>query len=472
MAIQMATKKAYLIGIKGVGMTALAIYLKQSGYEVSGADVSEKFVTDKLLDSNNIKYYESFDVNNLKKEKYDLVVSSASYGSDNVEVKEALQRKLNFKYYSEVLGDISSNKKVIAVAGVHGKTTISAMLAFIIDSAGLKPSFIVGAGELPNFKTNAQKGEGDYFVLEADEYRKSPEDRTSKFLDLTPQIAIISSIELDHPDIFPTIEEVYRAFYSLACRVPRNGSIVVCIDYPRAKKLQQSLADRNFETYGFDPTARWRVLNIDQGIDGISFAIESMGKIHGPFKMQLAGNHNVLNATAAIVTALKIGIGENVIKKAIADYKTVKRRFEKIGQIGDIVIIDDYAHHPTSITSTIEAAKRRYVNSKIWCVFQPHTYSRTEKLFDDFGKCFKGADYVVITDIYSSAREETGNISGLDLAEEIQKHQKRVKYISKFEDIVNYIDKNVRGPAIILTLGAGNIYELGNEINQKISRSK
>lgn len=468
----MLTKKAYFIGIKGVGMAALAIYLKQSGYEVTGSDVAEKFVTDKLLKENGITYFEGFDIKNLKGQKYDLIVSSAVYGSENPEVEEAKKRKLYLKYYSEVLGEISRDKKTIAVAGVHGKTTISAMLALIIDRAGLKPSFIVGAGELPNFKTNAQKGEGEYFVLEADEYRKSPEDNSSKFLDLTPQIAIISSIELDHPDIFPTIEEMYRAFYSLACRVPRNGSVVLCIDYPRAKKLQQSLADRNFETYGFDPTARWRILNINQNIDGISFAIESLGQIYGPFEMQLAGNHNILNATAAIVTALCIGISENIIKKALADFKTVKRRFEKIGQKGDIVVIDDYAHHPTAIISTIEAAKRRYVNYKIWCIFQPHTYSRTEKLFEDFGRSFKSADYVVITDIYSSAREEKGKITGNDLAEEIKEHQKRVRFIPNFSDISNYIVKNIKGPAVILTLGAGNIYEVGIEINKNLSREK
>lgn len=461
----MANKNAYLIGIKGVGMTALAIYLKQCGYGINGSDVADKFVTDKLLKENNINFFVGFDANNLKGEKYDLVVVSAAYNKENPEVKEAFKRKMNVKYFSEVLGQISSGKKTIAVAGIHGKTTISAMLSYILEKASLDPSFIIGAGEVPNFPANAKKGEGEYFVIEADEYHKSPEDNTPKFLDLNPQIVIISSIELDHPDVFPTIEEIYNAFYSLACRVPRSGFIVLCIDYSKSKKILRSLADRNFETYGFDPNAKWRIVNSSNEITGTTFSLESKGQIYGPFKIQLPGNHNILNATAAIITALKLGVSEGIIKKVMPSFKTVKRRFEQIGQIDQIIIIDDYAHHPTAITSTIEAAKRKFINYKIWCIFQPHTFSRTEKLLEEFSLCFKGADNVVITDIYSSAREQKGEITGEKLAEEVKKHQFKVKYLP-MDKIKDYILSNVKQPAVILTLGAGNIYEVGNDIKK------
>lgn len=462
-------KNAYLIGIKGVGMTALAIFLKQAGFEVSGSDTAEVFVTDKLLKENGINFYENFDEKNLHTLKYDLIIISAAYDDSNVEVSEAMRRKMNVKYYSEVLGEITSGKKTIAVAGIHGKTTTTAMLALILEKANLDPSFIIGSGEVPNFKTNAKKGSGDYFVVEADEYRKSPKDNTPKFLDLNPQIAIISSIELDHPDVFATEEDVYNAFYSLVCRVPRNGSIILCLDYMKSKKLLRSIVDRNFETYGFDPTSKWRIVNVKQENDLSVFSIESSGQVYGPFKMQLPGNHNILNATAATVTALKIGISESVVKNALEDFKSVKRRFEVIGKVGEITVIDDYAHHPTAIIRTLEAAKRKYVDSKIWCIFQPHTFSRTEKLLDEFSLSFKSADQVIVTDIFASAREAKGKITAEDLVEKIKKSQSKVKYIADQSEIEKFILANVKEPAVIMTIGAGDIYQLGQSIFEKLS---
>lgn len=453
-------------------MTALAIYLKEAGYEVSGSDTSEHFVTDELLKKNHIPVFDSFNEKNLISVKYDLVISSAAYDKDNPEAKEALKRKLNLIYYSEALGQISSGKKLIAVSGIHGKTTITAIIAYLFEKSGLDPSYLIGAGQVPNLKASAHKGEGEYFVMEADEYRKCPGSSKPKFLDLNPRIAVISSIELDHPDMFPTIEEVYNAFYSLACRIPREGFIVLCLDYTKAKKMVSTLADRNFETYGFDPSARWRIISVKPQDEEISFNLESMGKIYGPFVTKLAGNHNVLNATAAIICALKIGISEEKIKKLLPDFETVKRRFELVAKIGQITIIDDYAHHPTAISATIEAAKRKYTNAKIWCIFQPHTYSRTQVLLEKFATCFKNADHVIVTDIFASARENAGEISGADLAAEIKKHQGKVRYIPFGAKIAGYIGQNIKEPAVVLTLGAGDIYKLGDDLKKAISERK
>jgi len=453
-----------MIGIKGVGMTALAIYLKQMGCEVTGSDTAEVFVTDNLLKENNILFHSQFDEKNLHTLKYDLIIISAAYDDSNVEVSEAFRRKMNTKYYSEVLGEITSGKKTIAVAGVHGKTTTTAMLALMLEEGKLDPSFIIGSGEVPNFHSNARKGEGDYFVLEADEYRKSPKDNTPKFLDLSPEIAIISSIELDHPDIFPSIEDIYAAFYSLACRVPRRGSIVLCLDYPKAKKLIRSIVDRNFETYGFDPSSKWRIVNTKQEDDKNVFSVESMGTVYGPFKMKLPGNHNILNAVAALIVALKIGVSEQTIKDALDKFQSVKRRFEIIGEAGNIVIVDDYAHHPTAIIRTLEAAKRKYADKKVWCVFQPHTFSRTEKLLEEFSASFKVADQVIIMDIFASKREEQGKITSEDLVEKIKKTQSKVRYIKSADEVNDFLVKNVKGPSVILTIGAGNIYELGKKL--------
>lgn len=468
----MNAKNIYMIGIKGVGMTALAIYLKSAGHSVSGSDVADVFLTDKLLLQNQISYHLGFNEKNLDNLKHDLIVVSAAYDDKNVEVKEALRRKMPTKYYSEILGEVTSGKKTIAVAGIHGKTTTTAMLALILSQANLDPSFIVGSGEMPNFKTNAKFGHGDYFVVEADEYRKSPADNTSKFLDLNPEIAIISSIELDHPDIFKTVDDIYDTFYRLSCRIPRKGFVVLCWDYPLAKKLVHSIADRNFETYGFDPSSKWRVVNVRQEKDQNIFSLESSGQVYGPFTLSIPGNHNILNATAAIVTALKIGISEDKITKALSDFVTVKRRFEQIGRVGDIVVIDDYAHHPTAIMRTLEAAKKRYPVAKLWVIFQPHTYSRTEKLMDEFSQSFKIADETIVTDIFASAREEKGKVSSAELVEKIKKYQRKTKYIAAQNEIEKYILENVKAPAVILTLGAGDIYQLAEKISKSLKERK
>lgn len=465
----MQTQNIYMIGIKGVGMTALAIYLKQSGHDVTGSDTSDVYVTDQLLKENNISFYNHFDEKNLHTLKYDSIIISAAYDETNEEVAEAFRRKMNTKYYSEVLGEITAGKYTIAVAGVHGKTTTTAMLALMLEEGKLDPSFIIGSGDVPNFKSNAKKGEGDYFVLEADEYRKSPTDNTPKFLDLTPEIAIISSIELDHPDIYPSIEDIYHAFYRLACRVPRNGSIILCLDYPKSKKLIRTIVDRNFETYGFDPSSKWRIVNARQESEWNVFSVEMQGTVYGPFRMQLPGNHNILNATAAMIAALKIGVSVQAIKDALEKFKSVKRRFELVGKVGGIVVIDDYAHHPTAITKTLEAAKRKYIDHKIWCIFQPHTYSRTEKLLEEFGESFKGADEVIIMDIFASKREGTGNVSSSDLVEKIRKVQSHVNYIPDAKGVEDYIKNNVKGQAVVLTVGAGDIYKLSQDIKQSLT---
>jgi len=470
-------KTIYLIGIKGVGMAALAVYFKEAGAKVYGSDTSESFVTDKILENSNISFFSSFDGKNLKSIKPDLVIVSASYGKENPEVNVAKKRHLNVKYYSETLGEITKDKKLIAVAGVHGKTTVAAMMAHVLDKAGFSPSFIVGAGHLANFKTNAKYGEGDYFVAEADEYRKSPVDNAPKFLDLSPQIAIITSIEFDHPDVFPNIEEIYNAFYRLACRVPRNGLIVLCTDYPKARKMLHSLVDKHYQTYGFGSDADWQIIDLKEEENDSIFSLKKDAslagrdaKIYGPYKLKTIGKHNVLNATAAIITASYLEIADKVIKIAIESFLPVGRRYEIILNQNDLVIIDDYAHHPTAIKTTLEATRNRFPKSKIWCVFQPHTYSRTEKLLNEFARAFKDADKVIITDIYASAREKEGNVSGADLAFEIKKYQTGVRHISDIEKVKDFLLASVNPPAVILTIGAGDIYKLALELKKNFKK--
>lgn len=451
-------KKIHFIGIKGVGMTALALLAKEKGYEVSGSDINESFVTDETLAKADIKV-NPFDINNIS-DKLDFVVISAAYGKDNIEVKEAKKKHLEIMFYSEALAFFARDSQVIAVAGIHGKTTTAAMLSFLLTKANLDPSFIIGAGEVKSLGTSGHAGKGDYFIVEADEYRKSPEDSSSKFFDLSPEIEIITSIEMDHPDIFTSEEAVFDVFYKFACRIPRKGFIILCTDYLKAKKLQRSLADRNIESYGFSQ-ALWQIIDSQEGEAETIFSIKHQEKIIGPFKLKVPGQANILDATAAIVTCLKIGIEEKLIKKNIADFVGAKRRFEKIGQINDIIIIDDYAHHPHSISLTLEAARKKFPSYKIWCIFQPHTYSRTKELLKDFAIAFKEADKVIITEIYASQRETEATINGQQLAEAIHRNQRNVRFISDWSKIIKEIIDSADGQNLIITMGAGDIYKLG-----------
>jgi UDP-N-acetylmuramate--alanine ligase len=353
------------------------------------------------------------------------------------------------------------------VAGIHGKTTTTSLVALLLDEAGLSPSYIIGAANVPVLGSNAHFGDSEYFVMEADEYRKSPTSADSKFLDLNPQIAIISSIELDHPDFFSSVEDVYNAFYRFSCRVPRNGSVIIDIDYPKAKKLVLSLADRKFETYGFSEDADWKIVDFASE-DETKFSLLHNNVKIGPFTLKMPGRHNALNAAATIIVAHLLKIDLEITKRVISEFKGVQRRFEKIAEGDGITIIDDYAHHPTAIESTLEAVRAHYPHDKIWCVFQPHTFSRTQALIKEFGKAFKYADKIIITDIYASAREKEGTISSADLVNEIKKNRDNVYYFDSFQKIEKYFKDFAKRPLVVITVGAGDIYKLAKSFSEII----
>lgn len=457
--------KIHFIGIKGVGMAALAVYAKEKGHEITGSDDADSFVTDKILSDAGIQA-KTFSTENISRE-LDLIIYSAAYDKDNVELKEAKKRHLDIKTFSEGLAAFSRDQQVIAVGGIHGKTTTTAMISFILLRANLDPSYIIGSGEVAELSSTGHSGSGEYFVLEADEYKKSIEDTTAKFLDFNPEIEIISSIELDHPDLYPTEESIYTAFYKFACRIPRTGLIVLNYDYPKAKKLRRSLVDRHFATYGFEEGADFQIINFEEK-GKTSFSLRSQEGIIGPFDLQVLGRANILNAAAAVIVCLRVGLSDKIIKKHLYDFKGVKRRLELIGQVKDIVVYDDYAHHPKSINMTLETLKNKYDGYKIWCIFQPHTYSRTKKLLDEFRSCFRFADKLIITDIYSSAREKEEIITGEEFAQAVKEKQRNVLYIPQKDKIPAEIAVNLVGKNVVVTMGAGDIYKIGPKIIELI----
>ena len=269
---------------------------------------------------------------------------------------------------------------------------------------------------------------------------------------------------MDHPDMFKMEEDVYNTFYKFACKIPRKGFIVLCTDYQKAKKIERNLADRNFETYGFEGTPKWKITEFVEDENETSFFLLNKEDKIGPFKMLVPGVGNVLNATATIITCLKLGLDEKLIKKHLFLFSGVKRRFEKIGHEGNITIIDDYAHHPRAVSLTLEALRKKFPKSKIWCIFQAHTYSRTKELLKDFALSFKNADKVFITDIYGSSREQEQIITGQDLADAIKVNHRSVRYIHDWDKIIEEIIDSASTETVVVTMGAGDIYKIADKI--------
>lgn len=451
-------KKLFLVGIKGVAMTGLAIMAKKLGYEVTGSDVGETFSTDAVLKENDIKVFEGFSASNLA-DKPDLIVVSAAYGANNPELKVAKNKRIPVIAQSEMLGKIMANYEGIGVAGVHGKTTTSSLIAYIFNQAGFSPSYAIGASEIPGLGGNARIGDGKFFVVEADEYKRAESDLRPKFLDLPLQHAIITSIELDHPDVYQTAEEVYKAFYQLAIKIPRTGTIVACSDWPLVRRLVSRIIDRPCLTYGFEGHAQFVITDYRQ-FETTTFSVKSADATWGPFTMNLLGRHNALNATAAIIICQRLGVPLPAISKALSSFKGPQRRFEFLGKYNDSPIIADYAHHPTAIKYLLESARSRFPGKKIIAVFQPHTYSRTGKLLKEFAESLQNCDKLILLNIFASAREKSGYVTIKDLITEAKKYKPDLEYRSSLEDAALFLKSIITKDEVVLLIGAGDVYKI------------
>jgi len=426
-------KKAYFIGIKGVGMTALAQILQGRGINVLGSDTKEKFFTDQVLERLKIRVIEGFDKKNIPLD-VDLVIVSAAYlspGVKNPEVDQVKKKSLPLLTYAQILGQLFQKKYGLAVAGTHGKSTITAMLGMVLEEAGFDPTVIVGTRVI-QWQSNARIGHSRYLVAEADEYRNN-------FLHYSPQVLVLTSLEYDHPDFFKDFQEYQKTFQRLVQKIPASGFIVANGQDNYVKEVVKKAKCRIVEYF----PDRLKI------------------------KLKVPGQHNLWNASAAMTTALELGVKAETIKRALADFQGTSRRFEIKGQSKGILLIDDYAHHPTEIQVTLQAAKELYPQKKIWAVFQPHTFSRTEALLKDFASAFKQADQVIILDICGSAREKSGQVHARDLVREIRKYKKgKVRYIPTIKETAEYLKKQVRTGQVVLTMGAGDVWKLSESLIQ------
>lgn len=451
-------KSLYFVGIKGVAMAGLAIMAKQLGYEVSGSDEATVFPTDQLLRDHGITFYEGFDAAHLKN-KPDLVVVSAAYGLQNPEVKALKSMRLTLIPQSEMLAKIMANFESVGVAGVHGKTTTTSMLAFILQQAGFSPSYAIGTSSVPGLVGNSHIGDGKHFIVEADEYKKSDLDFQPKFLDLPLKHVIITSIELDHPDIYSTAEQVYSAFYQLTTRIPRGGTIVACTDWPLVKRLVNRCVDRKVLSYGFEVGASHQIVDVTM-TDKTVFSIKHDDQLIGPIATNLPGKHNILNAAAAALMAINLGVSAEAVIRALASFEGPKRRFELLGQLNGAEVFDDYAHHPTAISYLLEATKKRFPAKRTVLVFQPHTYSRTGKLLKEFATALQAADKLILLNIWASAREKSGYVTIQDLIREVKKLKPDVEYRSSLDEAAAYLQGFVSAKDVVLLVGAGDVYKI------------
>ncbi len=438
----------HFIGIGGISMSAIAKVLLHNGSHVSGSDFAASKSTDELI-SLGADIEIGHSAENIKNP--DLVVYTAAISADNPELKEARSKGIETITRAEMLGRIMKNyKKAISVAGTHGKTTTTSMMSYVLMKAVLDPTIMVG-GELDIINGNFRIGSSEYFLTESCEYCRS-------FLSFFPTVGIILNVEEDHLDYYKDLADIKSAFSDFSALIPADGVLVVCAEDIDAMDCAAS-AKCTPVTYGFDK-GDYRAENISFDDFGYpSFDIVKNGDKLASITLSVVGRHNVLNATAVFAASLAMGIAPEAIKAGLEGYTGTKRRFEKKGYCNGALIIDDYAHHPTEIQAAFDAVKKIKHNT-VWCIFQPHTYTRTKALFDDFAEVLSKVDRVILTDIYAAREKDTGLVSSRDLAEKISDSL----YIPDFNDIADYIKRAVCKGDIVITMGAGNVVDIGNLI--------
>ncbi|MFZ3102580.1 MAG: UDP-N-acetylmuramate--L-alanine ligase [Desulfitobacteriaceae bacterium] len=442
----------HFVGVKGSGMSALAqVSAEIEGATITGSDVEERFFTDIVLERAHIPVL-GFSPKNV--EQADLIVASPAYTDQHAELVRARELNIPILSYPQYLGRLMSKKRGIAVTGTHGKTTTTAMIGLILMQAGLDPTIIVGS-DVPSLGGNAHSGHGEFFLAESCEYRRH-------FLNYSPEYLIITNIDFDHPDYFRDLQDVVLAFQEITQKVSPNGHIFILADDPNRQAIE-SLAP--ITTFGLSAEADIRATDISYNDEVSTMKLFILGDYVGDLVLNISGKHNILNALASIAFCREIGLPLHQILKSLSQFTGTKRRFEHLGVKDGALIVDDYAHHPTEIRSTLEGARLSFPNRRIRAIFQPHTFSRTEKLLQEFSRAFQSADEVVIADIFASARErDPHTISSTALVELIQQQGIQASYIGTLDDIKSYVVKTLAPEDLVLTLGAGDIYKVGQDL--------
>lgn len=445
-------RSVHFVGIGGIGMSGIAEVLLAHGFAVSGSDLRESDTTLRLRSLGAELYFGHRD-DNLK--HADVVVFSSAVRPDNPELSAARGRGIPVIPRAEMLAELMRLKDGIAIAGSHGKTTTTSLVATVLRDAGLDPTVVIG-GKLNALGTNAARGAGDLLVAEADESDGS-------FLHLTPIIAAITNIDAEHLDHYRDHEAVKDAFVTFANRVPFYGVVVACLDHPHVQDILPRI-EKRVATYGLAAQADYRARNpVVKGL-ATAFDVLRRGEALGTFEVRMPGMHNVLNALATIAIADELQVNLDQVKRALASFTGVQRRFTIVGEHDERVIVDDYGHHPAEVQATLEAAQRAY-GRRIIVAFQPHRYSRTHHCFDELTRAFNRADVLLLTDVYAAGEAPIEGADSAHLAEAIRAHGHRdVTLVPNVDDLVGALDARAQPGDVILTMGAGNITKVGHAL--------
>ena len=451
-------KHVHFVGIGGIGMSGIAEVLLNLGYKVTGSDIRMTEITNRL-EQLGARIFPRHAAENVKGAH--VVVTSSAVHSDNPEIEEAQHRKIPVIARAEMLAELARLKYAIAVAVTHGKTTTTSMIATVLDRAGHDPTVVVG-GLLNTIGSNARLGKGEFIVLEADESDRS-------FLLLSPAIAVVTNIEADHLDHYRDLEDIQAAFLSFINKVPFYGAAILCIDEPAVQSLIPRIK-RRIVTYGTAAMADVCITDVQLEGLGSTFTLRFNGGTTQRMKLNVPGMHNVLNATAAFAAARDMDIDSSVAASGLESFRGVDRRFQIKSRDG-VTVIDDYAHHPTEIRATLAAAKCGNFQ-RIFAIFQPHRYTRTFHLFDDFARAFNLADVALILDIYPAGENSIEGITTPALIEKLKSFgHKNAVYAPNFDMIESYIIANAKPGDAVVVMGAGSVTKLSDTLSQRFSRT-
>jgi UDP-N-acetylmuramate--alanine ligase len=444
-------KKVHFVGIGGIGMSGIAEILIDQGFEVSGSDRSLTEVTDRLKKL-GAEIYEGHSPDNLN--HADVLVYSSAVTTDNPEVEAAVKNNIPIIKRSEMLAETMRMKYGIGIAGTHGKTTTTSMVGLTLTEGGIDPTIIVG-GKLSGLGgTNARLGDGEFIVVEADEF-----DRT--FLKLTPVIAVLTTLESEHLDTYKDLDDIKSAFIEFANKVPFYGFVVLCLDEPALQDIKPSI-NKKVLTYGVTAQADIRAVDISHNEFSSTYTVKYRGKELGRIRLNVPGLHNVKNSLVAVSVARELGVEFPVIKKALEKFSGVYRRFE-IKYDNEILVVDDYAHHPTETTATLSGVRAGW-DRRLIVVFQPHLYSRTRDFYQEFGRSFLNTDVFICTDVYPAREEQIEGVSGKLISDITEKFgHKNVHYIADKNKVPYFLMSIVKDDDIVVTMGAGDIWKFGNK---------
>jgi UDP-N-acetylmuramate--alanine ligase len=438
-------------------MSGIALVLRNMGFDVSGSDVKETETTAKLTQA-GVRVGIGHDAANCADAQ--VVVYSSAVLSENPELEYARSREIPVIRRAEMLAELMRMKFSVAISGSHGKTTVTSMVAHLMERAGLDPTSVIG-GRVLGADAGAKLGQSQYLVAEADESDRS-------FLALYPTIAVVTNIEREHLDVYHDLADIKREFVRFVNRVPFYGAVILCMDSPAVKSIRRR-AKRRVVTYGVESQADFRVKDVQMYAFSSAFTLLSGGREMGRFNLPVPGMHNVANALAALAVGNELGISFDAMAQALAVFSGVHRRLEKRGEKNGILVFDDYGHHPTEIRVTLETLRHAFPDRRIVVVFQPHRYTRTKALVEEFGTCFAGADELVLVRIYAASEPEIPGVDATVIQRSVEAAGKpTVQYVPELADIPAVLAGKLRKGDVVLTLGAGNICSIGDALLAKL----